>query len=259
MPNPGGNYPGRQIFVGGLKSGHPAFCYFGSGRSAASKQRYASFIPEENSIRIKPTSPQEKFDPFRHYQAVRIDKETGLVVVSNSQAPQDPVFEAYMLMPEKEKTAPIFLRNLMSSIGPEYDSIENPTPRIVAVVFPFEKEFAWHAAVAPRRAPYSAVTSHSPVILDGNLAFLQTYNGEVNYGPFNTTLFSLGRSKFYTSAATAQELAEELYEKSGYEDPMHGELRVWAVAGVRTNAPGTEEAGGWEMAVRNRHQVSLIL
>jgi len=27
MANPGGNYPGRQIFVGALKSGFPAFAY----------------------------------------------------------------------------------------------------------------------------------------------------------------------------------------------------------------------------------------
>jgi hypothetical protein len=60
MPNPAGDYPGRQIFLGLLKSGEPAFAYFGSGRSPGSQQRYATkFLPEESSIRIRPLDPNE--------------------------------------------------------------------------------------------------------------------------------------------------------------------------------------------------------
>lgn len=118
MGNPGGKYPGRQIFVGGLKSGLPAFAYFGSGRSAQSRGRYATpFLEDENAIRIKPVDRTEPFDPFRHYQAVRIDRETGLVVVSNSQAPQDPLSEAFRLMPKEERAETCFLKNLLAAIG----------------------------------------------------------------------------------------------------------------------------------------------
>ena len=131
MSNPAGNYPGRQIFVGALESGEPAFAYFVSGRSAGSQGRYISpFLPQENAVRIKPINPNEKFDQFRHYQAVKIDLETGTLVVSNSQAPVDATLEAFVYK-GKESAEAIeykeFLQRLLVAIGPEYDSKEKPT------------------------------------------------------------------------------------------------------------------------------------
>ncbi|MBI4162108.1 MAG: hypothetical protein HY513_00365 [Candidatus Aenigmarchaeota archaeon] len=79
MPNPAGNYPGRQIFLGGTKSGRdPAFVYLVSGRSPESQERVAEHYSErEGAIRISPLDPSENFDPSRHYQAVKVWKKTA--------------------------------------------------------------------------------------------------------------------------------------------------------------------------------------
>ena len=141
MANPGGDYPGRQIFLGGLKSGHPAFVYFVSGRSKASQSRYATpFDESERAVRIKPTDTKEPFDPFRHYQAVRIELETGLLLVSNSQAPNDMLVESYRFIPAGEinpynyRLHPRYMKSVLELAGSEHDSIEKPTPRIAGMV-----------------------------------------------------------------------------------------------------------------------------
>lgn len=247
MANPGGNYPGRQIFLGGLRDGSPAFAYFGSGRSAPSQARYATpFIEAEGAVRIKPVSPHERFDPFRHYQAVLIDPATGLIVVSNSQAPVDAAVEAYTLGSET-KGSINFLKRLLAVIGPEYDNREKPTPRIVGVIVSDYDGRPLNILGITTRRGMAHQTVFRPE--NGTLAFLQTYDGNVEYRSFNQLLLSRGDTLYETSAATAQELADELYETSDYIDERYGELRVWCVAGVR-NGRGP---GGWEIRRRNRH------
>jgi IMP cyclohydrolase len=247
MPNPAGDYPGRQIFLGLLKSGEPAFAYFGSGRSPGSQQRYATkFLPEESSIRIRPLDSKEKFDPFRHYQAVRIDPATGLAVVSNSQAPVDAVFEAYLFMTDERKASRRFLEKLLEVIGPEYDNPKNPeksTSRVVGVIYP-TKDGPGHV-LGITTEPFTADQRIFRAV-EGELGWVSTYDGKIDYSNFDMARFP---GTFKTSAKTAQELADEIYEMSDYIDPKYGELRVWTVAGVRNgNGPG-----GWEIARRNRH------
>jgi IMP cyclohydrolase len=249
MPNPAGDYPGRQIFLGALKSGEPAFAYFGSGRSPGSQQRYATkFLPDEGSVRIRPLDPKEPFDPFRHYQAVRIDQKTGLVVVSNSQAPVDAVYEAYLFMTEPEKKNRYFLERLLKVIGPEYDNPKNPeksTSRIVGVIFPTEDGILNVLGITTKLNVAAEKTFKA---VEGELRWIPTYDGKIDYSNYNIERLD-GMDVLQTSAKTAQELADEIYEMSDYIDPRYGELRVWTVAGVRNgNGPG-----GWDIARRNRH------
>ena len=249
MANPGGNYPGRQIFLGTLKTGEPAFAYFGSGRSSGSQGRYATpFIEGENAIRIKPTNPNEKYDPFRHYQAVRIDPESGLLVVSNSQAPNDATFEAYKFMPDVDKMGSEFLERLLEVIGPEYDSKEKPTSRVVGVISVADKIRLPILGITTERNSAHAMAVPAP---HGGLVYVQTYNGDVDYKNFDPNILSDGKALFETGAKNAEELANEIYEISDYIDPKYGELRVWCVAGVQNgNGPG-----GWDIFRKNRHNV----
>ena len=250
MANPGGNYPGRQIFVGGLKCGHPAFAYFGSGRSSRSQQRYAApFDERESAVRIKHVDPDEKFDSFRHYQAVKINPETGLAVISNSQAPVDMLVEGYRFKSGDEGLH--FLYRCLKLIGPENDSKENPTPRIAAALFPLtgQEQFSLMRYVIGIVTPTRCIQDDTLVCGVGRLQYVQTYDGHVDYGSFNAPL--LFSSEMQVEATDARQLADEIYDMSDYVDPKYGELRVWCVAGVRNgNGPG-----GWEIAGRNRHQV----
>ncbi len=246
MPNPAGNYPGRQIFTGRLNTGEYAFAYFGSGRSPASQQRYASpFIAEESAIRIKPLNREEIFDPFRHYQAVRVDKETGLIVISNSQAPNDPLFEMYKFAPMEEKTKNLTSR-ILEVIGPEYDNPTKPTSRVVGILFPMQNG-AFGSVLGISAARGSAHQLFFEPKL-GEMKWVSTYNGNVDYQNLDPQKLVRGETTYTTTAKNAQELANEVYATSAYVDEKYGELRVWSLAGVRNeNGPG-----GWEFAIQNR-------
>ncbi len=246
MANPGGNYPGRQILLGTTLNEEPAFIYLVSGRSKKSQERYASsFIPRENAVRIKPTDPDEPFDPFRHYQAVRIDPNTGLLTVSNNQATQDPVFEVYSLKGKRDESPDKRFERIMAAIGPEYDSRDNPTPRVMGVVNTYTLgpfSLCTGITTEPDRAN---VRLHTPE--PGMFGCVQTYDGNVEYHPFAPGL----RNHAIIDKISPQGLADWLYEVSNYTDPKYGELRVCTIAGVRNgNGPG-----GWEIARRNRFEV----
>jgi IMP cyclohydrolase len=246
MANPGGNYPGREIFLGSLVTGEPAFAYFGSGRSSGSQARYATpFIERESAVRIAPTDSKEKFDPFRHYQAIRIQPETGLVVVSNSQAPVDAAYEAYWLGPRVERQPRAFVQNILALLGPEYDNKEKPTSRILGVMYRMDNNWFGTVGITDEVDQSEELTFK---IHPGHFRYLPTYNGDVDYRNFSR--FNLGRTTEMT-AQTAQDLADEIYGMSDYVDPKYGELRVWCVAGVN-NGKGP---GGWEIARTNRYPV----
>ena len=250
MANPCGNYPGRQIFLGRLSTGEPAFAYFGSGRSKGSQERFAApYDPVENSIRIKPIDPKTPFDPFRHYQAIRIDPKTGIAVVSNSQAPVDAIFEYYTLG-DAANSGHVFVGDLLTVIGPEWDSKEKPTSRIVGVVLPGPEDVKMDLAVTTVRNASRHVRDYPN---PGKLMWVSTYDGNVEYSNFDPG--NLGFAYSETGAKTAADLANEIYDISNYIDPKYGELRVWCVAGVRNgNGPG-----GWELARKNRHNSEYVI
>jgi hypothetical protein len=262
MVNPGGNYPGRQIMMGGLINGLPAFIYFGSGRSKPSKERYVQDEADGLAYRMKPLNSQESFDRFRHYEAVLVDPKTGLLVVSNSQSPDDAVFMEYMYMTEEEKITGDWLRSLMEVIGPEpdnrtiddsgnvsIDESKDPTPRVIAVMFRLRSgKYMFTPVFTPRKGFAYGLTEE--VEYDGELKFKQTYDGSVDpYRPFDYRRASRERNNvFRTRATTVLELVNEVHECSSYVDPKFGELGSWTLGGVLNgNGPG-----GWDMAVRDK-------
>jgi IMP cyclohydrolase len=250
VKNPCLPYPGRQIFVGTTFEGLPAFGYLVTGRSPESQQRKAVYKPEENSVRIVPLDPSIPFDELRHYQAVRIDPETKTVVVSNSQAPVADLLESYKAVArEGREIESGLLSSLLGMLGPEPDSIN--TPRIAAVLAKTNKDHHF-------RSVHGIVNSEGAAayfdILQNRALFrtVSTYRGDLELTP------SFGIEDLHAEYAltlgskTPQELSEELYEISFVENPR-GDLRVCTVAGVLTghrNWPG-----GWEIAVKNRHNV----
>jgi hypothetical protein len=246
MANPGGNYPGRQIFTGRLKNGEYAFAYFGSGRSPASQQRYATpFLPGENAIRIKPLNKDEAFDAFRHYQAVRVDPETGLLIISNSQAPNDPLFEMYKFASMEEKTRDLTTR-ILGVIGPEYDNPTKPTSRVVGVLFPLgNNAFGSVLGISAQRGSAHQLFFEPQA---GEMKWVSTYDGNVDYQNLDPQKLVKGETAYIPHATNARELASEIYDNSEYVDEKYGELRVWALAGVR-NGKGP---GGWEFSIHNR-------
>ena len=249
MANPAGNYPGRQIFLGSTLDGHPSFVYVVTGRSDKSKGRVASpYLLDQNAIRMRPIDSDEKFDAFRHYEAVRIDRETGILVVSNSQAPVDGTLEFYKFGSNIAERG--FAQEMLALLGPEYDSQTKRTSRILGISMPFEESWLNVLAITTRdgeatgNRDYFTGLHLSP----GIFRHLPTYNGDVEYSNFhpeylmrNLTLVELGQR-------SPEDLAEALYDMTDYEDPTYGDLRVCTIAGVR-NGRGF---GGWELATKNR-------
>ncbi|MDI6721838.1 MAG: IMP cyclohydrolase, partial [Candidatus Aenigmarchaeota archaeon] len=214
-----------------------------------------SFLPRENAIRINPIDTEEPFDQFRHYQAVRIDPDSGLLLVSNSQAPNDAIFEAYKFRDMREDYAQDTAELILRSIGPEYDSKKNPTPRIIGVFTPDEVYGIDLGIVSDDQCGICFF----PNLYDGVLWYIQTYDGNVNYGPFDLIRILeptwegnfLDAPHYVASAKSPGELAEEIYGISDYADTRYGDLRVCCASGIRNgNGPG-----GWEIAVRNRHEI----
>ncbi len=245
MANPGGNYPGRQIWLGSL-DGKPAFAYLVTGRSDASKSRYATpYLEDQNTIRMERVDSKEPFDIFRHYQAVRIDPKTGLLLVSNNQACVDPVFESYLCNGIRQETPAIRTEKILAAIGPEYDSKEKPTSRVIGVIMP-ENDDSEALLGITTQEDSSHIFPFYPTIGTG-FAFVQTYDGNVDYKNFGPE-FPWSSTFDMPQVTSAGELALELYEMSDYIDIKYGDLRVCAVAGVRNgNGPG-----GWEIARKNR-------
>jgi IMP cyclohydrolase len=117
MANPGGNYPGRQISVGNV-GGYPAFTYLVTSRSEKNRERLAEW-DGPCVVRINPLDKKQPSNPFTNYRAVTIDHETGLLVVSNSEAPVAATFEFYKFGGIGAYDA---TQDLLNCIGPEYDN-----------------------------------------------------------------------------------------------------------------------------------------
>jgi len=258
MVNPGGNYPGRQIGVGRLKDELPAFTYLVTGRSKGSQERYASLpieSPSGVSIRIKSINPEEPFDQFRHYRAVVVDPETGFVLITNNEAMVVPAYEALRFCRKVRDERPAHrIRDMLSSQGPEYDSKEKPTPRIIGAIYPDLRMLGnveIDACLGITTKPDDATMLFWPLGSgeQGRIKLVQTYNGDIDYKSFDPTILRKSELIFYPDSLKPQDLAEELYATTNYTDPKYGDLRACVVAGVK-NGNGL---GGWEIARKNRY------
>jgi hypothetical protein len=245
MSNPAGNYPGRQIFLGSI-NGLPAFAYLVTGRSEQSKNRYAS-IEDGNSIRIKPLDEHESFDNFRHYQAVKINPDTGLLVVSNSQAPVDAVFEAYTFRTDEEKKEH-FLERLLGAIGPEYDTnvLHKRTPRIVGVSFSSANDWTNTLGISTsKRHGFDIIFNTQE---KNELRWVSTYNGDIDYRSFDPMLLVDSKNIFVPESNNSGDLANEIYSMTDYIDGKYGDLRACVIAGMHNNSG----PGGWNIFIKNR-------
>lgn len=251
MTNPGGNYPGRQPWVGATKEGKPAWVYLVTGRSEPSQQRIATaYLFGEDAIRINPVKRSTPHDRFRHYQAVRITP-SGVAVISNSQAPQDMLIERYECISPAERAAAGNVERVLAAAGPEYDNAKNPTPRVVGVVFPLGKDLFDATLGVTKELDKAFERIVFPSADPGKFSYVQTYDGNVEYGPFDERLLLDEKTDVELESTDPQGLADEVYAKTDYIDPKYGDLRVCAVAGVfNGNGPG-----GWEIRRKNRHRM----
>ena len=192
--NPAGPYPGVQIFIGSVE-GDPAFAYLVNGRAEESRQRYVSpSMDWDNALRIKPIG-NIKHDRFRHYRPVVVDPDTGLAVVSNSRAPIDALFDAYKYRTDEERLQGKYLKELLTGMGPEFDS--RKTSRIVGVVFPVRggRDFAAVLGITPEmgKAYQRTIEDVTKLPQDSNFVWVASYSDENDC--VNPTYKSFGGSK----------------------------------------------------------------
>jgi IMP cyclohydrolase len=240
MKNPNEPYPGRQLFLGLTANQKPAFAYLVTGRSPQSRQRKAT--PLENSIIMGPIG-NEPYDWLRHYTAIKYDKGTGLVVVSNG-IQTEAIFETYKLL-FYAGSAPTkgYLKKIMDGARSEPDSLN--TPRIAGVITsPGSKPApAYIIGIKTYGRPADTFRIEArPGILTG----VATYSGDLaSPAAFDV---SGGLPEVKLSAGTPEELAEFIYNISAAT--YQGEdIRVCTVGGVLSGDNHT-----WNLAIINRHQ-----
>jgi IMP cyclohydrolase len=235
MKNPNGPYPGRQLFVGLTSEKKPCFAYLITGRSPASRERFATQV--ENTIRIGPIGSVQ-YDPLRHYSAVKYDGVSGVLAVSNG-IQTEAVFETYKLLfntgnqPGKE-----YLEKILEGAGPEPDPPLN-TARIAGIItndpegnpiFVMGIQAFNHPAKAWQIEPEA-----------GTITGISTYKGEIekpeppNLNIAPPMLEFMGKS--------ARELAGFLFDISGVTY-KGSDIRVCALGGVRSDKQ-------WDIAIKN--------
>lgn len=233
MKNPCLPYPGRQIFVGTLPNGLPAFGYLVTGRSPESQQRRAEYRADENAVRILPLDPDATFDPLRHYRAVKINPESNVLVVSNSEAPVDELL-----------AKPDDMRGILKKYGPEPDA--SRTPRIACTIYRVGDIFVRHLGIVTADR---ILALRSALNQRGSFSTVSTYGGRLEdpLASLDTDLL-LGHDLDIVVESTApNQLADELYEISHEPNPR-GDMRVCTVTGALNN----KSPVGWELAIKNR-------
>jgi IMP cyclohydrolase len=236
MPNPNGPYPGRQLFLGVIADGKPAFAYLVTGRSSGSRERKATH--RENSIIMGPLG-NVPYDALKHYIVVKYDDATGILAVTNG-IQTEAIYETYRLL-HGVGTAPTadYMEKIMEGAGAEPDSLN--TPRIAGVVTIHDKAVVQFVSIKRKDIPAKAFKLN---ISNGTFTGVSTYNGDSeNPTPF-TSLNNLPQIKF--NGKDAKELAEYLYKLS--EASYKGDdIRVCAVGGIYSS-------GKWAIAMVNKHQ-----
>jgi len=235
MNNPNGPYPGRQLFLGLTVNNSPCFAYLVTGRSPASRERMAVRI--ENGIRIGPIS-NVRYDPLRHYNAVKYDQGSGILVVTNG-IQTEAIFETYKLIyntgnfPEE-----IYLKIILQGAGAEPDPPLN-TPRIAGVITRTkEGQPIFFIGIKPYNM--EAKTWRISVSA-GKLSGISTYQGNID----NPAAFDPGRGLPVLEFAgrTPQELARFIFDIS--EAKYNGsDIRVCSAGGILTNQ-------GWNIEIIN--------
>lgn len=230
-------YPGRGILVG--NSDHnPAFGYFVTVRTPKYRGRKLEFVEAENAYRTLPFK-KEDFDPLLHYRAVTMDKDTGLLLVSNSEAPVDPLMEHYKkLLVEDDAERLTQTDKILGSIGTEPDDLK--TPRIICLIYPQTHEVLHvfghlrafnHLGIVTKDGTDSSISVYSGDEMPNAFFPLTTYTGNLDTPqPFDAKLFAW-KNAVAIDSTTPEQMVEEIYEGI-YADTPKGDLRVCAIAGI---------------------------
>ena len=233
VTNPGGAYPGRQLFIGTTVDNRAALAYLVTGRSSPSRARKG--ILRESNVIIGPTGDQP-YDPLRHYTAVKFDNNTGIAVVSNG-IQTEAIFEAYRLLFHTESSPTgDYLEKLLEGARAEPDSLN--TPRIAGVVTGGEV-----ALVGIKRHDMPA-RAFKVKPEPGMLVGVSTYKGELENPQSFDPVSGLLKLEF--KGNTPQELAEHLFDISStsYEGD---DIRVCSVGAIRSG-----DGHQWELVIQNR-------
>lgn len=239
VSNPGGPYPGRQLFIGMTVDKRAAFVYLVTGRSPQSRARKG--ILRENNVIIGPTGDQP-YDPLRHYTAVKFDKGTGMAVISNG-IQTEAIFETYRLLFHTESSpTEDYLEKLLDGACAEPDSLN--TPRIAGVATSGDNA-TLVAILGIKRHDMPARTfkvKPEPGMLTG----ISTYNGDL--GSPKSFDPDSGLLKLEFRGKTPQELAERLFEISA-TSYQGDDIRVCSVGAIRSS-----DGHKWELTIQNRHR-----
>ncbi len=239
MKNPNGPYPGRQIFTGMTVDGNPCIAYLVTGRSPQSRERRA--VEKDNTVIMGPIG-DEKYDPLRHYTALKYNNDSGILVVSNG-IQTEAIYETYKLLYNTDSPPDgDYLEKIMDGAGFEPDSLS--TPRIAAVI-------SYQAGDTSPVYLVSIVISGLPARAfrvspeKGVMAGVSTYRGDLeDPEAFDITA---GLSRWEHQVKTAGEIAESLYELS--QATYNGDdIRVSAIGGLYS-----KEKNSWTLAIVNAH------
>jgi IMP cyclohydrolase len=234
MKNPVGPYPGRQIFIGNTVKGDPCFAYLITGRSPESRQRKA--VRVEDVIRIGPLGDQS-YDALRHYNAVKFDRTSGVLSVSNG-IQTDASYEVYKLLFNTASfPSPEYLENVLEGAGAEPDSYH--TPRIGGVITFYNSQPVLMLGI---RAQGTTAKVRNIVPAAGKLTGVSTYRGSLDAPEATDPSADLPILNF--KGQTVEELGRYVFDvsASSYKD---NDIRVCTVSGIYSGQ------GGWTFFVYN--------
>jgi IMP cyclohydrolase len=227
VKNPVGPYPGRQLYLGNTVIDDPCFAYLITGRSPESRQRKA--VRVEDTIRIGPVGDQI-FDALRHYNAVKSDRASGILSVSNG-IQTDAIYEIYKLLfnvhsvPEKA-----YLEAILEGAGAEPDSYN--TPRIGGLITFYNSQPVWLIGIKAQGV-HARVTQIYP--LSGQLCGVSTYRGTLDSPEATDPLDTLPILEF--KGRTAEELGRYVFDISAASFKGN-DIRVCSIGGVYTSHEG---------------------
>jgi IMP cyclohydrolase len=222
MKNPTGPYPGRQLFIGRTEAGNPSIAYLVTGRSPASRERRAVTI--ENGVRIGPLG-DTPYDPLRHYNVVKYDDTSGMIVVTNG-IQTESIFETYKLLynvgtqPTKD-----YMEKIMAAAAAEPDNLL--TPRIAGAVIPKSNgvDHAYIIGIVTAERAASFQVKPEP----GKFYGVSTYHGNLDSpGAFD---INAGPIELKLKGTNASDITKQLFEIS--EASYQGDdIRVCALGGM---------------------------
>lgn len=240
MSNPGGLYPGRQLFIGMALDKRATLAYLVTGRSPQSRARKG--ILREGNVIIGPIGGQP-YDPLRHYVAVKFDNDTGIAVVSNG-IQTEAIFETYRLLFRTDSLpTEDYLEKLLDGARAEPDSLN--TPRIAGVATSGDNATLVCILGIKRHDMPARAFKVKPE--PGMLMGISTYSGDLeNPKSFNP---DSGLLKLEFKGNTPEELAKHLFDISStsYEGD---DIRVCSVGGIRSG-----DSHRWDLTIHNMQGV----